>query len=208
MSITATDRILFTGDSITDCDRLRENSLHLGFGYVSFAAARLQARLASPKLQILNRGLSGDRIGNLLGRVQPDLLDLQPTVVSILLGINDTWRRYDRNEETTAEVFENGYRILLGKIRQQLTARIILLEPFLLHTSEDRYAWREDLNPKIDVVRKLAIEFGTDLLPLDSIFAKAATRAPAAFWAYDGVHPTAAGHALIADAWLSQVGLA
>ncbi len=208
MQITNNDRILFTGDSITDCNRVRSNTNHLGFGYVAFIAARLQARMASPDLQILNRGISGNRIGDLLLRVEPDLLDLQPTVISILLGINDTWRRYDHNLPTSTETFEDGYRTLLKKIRQRLTAKVILLEPFLLHVPEDRYAWREDLNPKIDVVRKLAAEFDTDLLPLDGLFAQAATRAPAAFWAEDGVHPTEAGHALIANAWLDHVGMA
>ncbi len=77
----------------------------------------------------------------------------------------------------------------------------MLLEPFLLHVPEDRHGWREDLNPKIDVVRQLAIDFGAELLPLDGLFAQAATQAPPAYWAADGVHPTAAGHALIAETW-------
>ena len=61
-----------------------------------------------------------------------------------------------------------------------------MLEPFVLHVPEDRYTWREDLNPKIDVVRKLAVEFGAELLPLDGLFAQAATQAPAGYWAEDG----------------------
>lgn len=208
MIIKPTDRILFTGDSITDCDRVRTEPASLGYGYASFIAARLQSKLAASKMQVFNRGISGNRIGDLLARDQADLFDLQPTVVSILIGINDVWRRYDSNNPTSAEDFEKGYRTLLGKIRQQLTARVILLEPFLLHVPDDRFAWREDLNPKIDVVRRLAIEFGADLVPLDGIFASAATKAPPIFWAWDGVHPTTAGHGLIAEAWLNHVGLA
>ena len=84
---------------------------------------------------------------------------------------------------------------------------MVLLEPFLLHVPDDRYAWREDLNPKIDVVRKLAVEFGAELLPLDGLFAQAATQAPAAYWAGDGVHPSPAGHALIAETRLENAGL-
>jgi len=96
---------------------------------------------------------------------------------------------------------------VLEKIRGGLDARIVLLEPFLLHVTADRHTWREDLNPKIDVVRKLAVEFGAELLPLDGLFAQAATQAPAAYWAPDGVHPSAAGHALIAETWLENSGL-
>jgi len=208
MQIQPNDRILFTGDSITDCGRDRENPTHLGIGYVAFIAARLQAYLASPDLQILNRGISGNRASDLLGRIEPDLLALKPTVVSILIGVNDVWRRYDSNSPTTADAFEKNYRTILEKISHELEARVVLLEPFLLHVPEDRYAWREDLNPKLDVVRKLAVEFDAELIPLDGLFAKMATQAPAAYWAHDGVHPTAAGAALIAEAWLENADLA
>lgn len=208
MLIHANDTILFTGDSITDCGRSREDTNHLGFGYAAFIAARLQAYLASPELKIYNRGISGNRASDLLGRVDSDLLALKPTVVSILIGINDVWRRYDSNDPTSVEVFEKNYRAVLEKIRSQLKARIVLLEPFVLHVPKDRYTWREDLNPKIDATRRLAVEFGADLIPLDGIFAKAATQTPAAFWAEDGVHPTAAGHALMAEAWLENADLA
>ena len=208
MLIDSQDRILFTGDSITDCGRDRNNPASLGSGYASLTAAHLQARLASPSLKIFNRGISGNRVVDLLKRFDDDLLALQPTVVSILIGINDTWRRYDRNEVTGADAFEKDYRLLLEKIRLNLSARIVLLEPFLLHVPADRFAWREDLNPKIDVTRKLAVEFSAELLPLDGLFAQAATQAPAAYWAEDGVHPSAAGHALIAETWLENAGLA
>jgi acyl-CoA thioesterase-1 len=80
--------------------------------------------------------------------------------------------------------------------------RLILCEPFVLPTSEDRVAWREDLDPKIAVVRRLAREFSAILVPLDDIFAQAATQREPAFWASDGVHPTFEGHALIAQSWL------
>ena len=206
MLINSDDRILFTGDSITDCGRDRNNAESLGWGYAAIAGAHLQARLASPELKIFNRGISGNRACDLLGRVEADLLALKPTVVSILIGINDVWRRYDSNDTTEAKAFERDYRALLEKVAT-LRARVVLLEPFLLHVPDDRYAWREDLNPKIDVVRKLAVEFGAELLPLDGLFAQAATQAPAAYWAGDGVHPSPAGHALIAETWLENAGL-
>jgi acyl-CoA thioesterase-1 len=201
------ERILFTGDSITDCGRVREDSEHLGFGYAAFIAARLQARLASPKLKIFNRGISGNRVRDLWARREADLMALQPTVVSILIGINDVWRRYDSGDATEVEAFKADYNRLLFTVRQSLTTRIILLEPFLLHVPDDRYKWREDLNPKIDAIRELAVEYGTELIPLDGFFAQKATQAPAAYWAGDGVHPSAAGHAAIADAWLEHVGV-
>jgi lysophospholipase L1-like esterase len=209
MLIHADDRILFTGDSITDSGRNREKAEDIGyFGYVPIAAAHLQARLASPDLKIFNRGIGGNRVCDLLKRVDEDLIALKPTVVSILIGINDVWRRYDSGDATDVKAFERDYRAILKKIKDQLGARVVLLEPFVLHTPPDRAKWREDLNPKIDVVRELAIDFKAELLPLDGLFAQAAAQAPAAYWAEDGVHPTAAGHALMAETWLENAGLA
>jgi acyl-CoA thioesterase I len=208
MLIDANDRILFTGDSITDCGRNRDDAANLGLGYPALAGAHLQSRLASPELKIFNRGIGGNRVRDLLARFDSDLLALKPTVVSILIGVNDTWRRYDSGDATDAKAFERDYRTLLEKIAQTVKARVVLLEPFLLHVPADRFTWREDLNPKIDATRKLAVEFGAELLPLDGLFAQAATQAPAGYWAADGVHPTAAGHALIAETWLENAGLA
>lgn len=205
MRIKESDTILFTGDSITDCGRNRADPSSLGSGYAFLLASRLQAKIRSPSLRIHNRGISGNRIYDLEARLEHDLLDLQPTVVSILIGINDTWRRYDSGTPSDIATFKASYDRVLRRIHDELEARVILLEPFLLPVPEDRRAWREDLNPRIDAVRELAMEHRAELIPLDGLFAAAACHAPAAFWLPDGVHPSAAGHALIADAWIRAV---
>jgi acyl-CoA thioesterase-1 len=208
MILKPDDRILFTGDSITDSNRRIDQHHPLGTtGYVLFTGSRLMQHLASPQLEIFNRGIGGDRVSDLLGRFDADLLALQPTVVSIMIGINDTWRAFDSNDPTTAASYEADYRAILTRIRDELGARVVLMEPFVLHVPPDRAKWRADLNARIDVVRQLALEFKTDLIPLDGIFAQAATQAPAEFWAADGVHPTFAGHQLITQAWLKNAGL-
>jgi acyl-CoA thioesterase-1 len=208
MILKPDDRILFTGDSITDSNRRIDQYHPLGTtGYVLFTGAALMARLASPRLEIFNRGIGGDRVKDLLARFDADLLALKPTVVSIMVGINDTWRAFDSNDPTTTEAYEATYRKLLTRIRDEVGARVVLMEPFVLHVPADRHKWRADLNPRIDAVRRLALEFKTDLIPLDGIFAQAATEAPPEFWAADGVHPTIAGHQLIAQAWLKNAGI-
>ena len=208
MILKPDDRILFTGDSITDSGRRNDPSQPLGLnGYVAQTAARLQAHFASSRLTIFNRGIGGNRAKDLVGRLEADLIDLRPTVVSIMIGINDTWRSYDQNDPTSTESFEADLRTILTRVRRELQSRVVLLEPFVLHTPADRAAWREDLNPRIDAVRRLAVEFSTDLIPLDGLFAQAAVHAPAEYWASDGVHPTLAGHQLIAQAWLRNAGI-
>lgn len=209
MIIKPDDVVLFTGDSITDCGRNREEATHLGGGYAFLAAGQLQSQIASPALKVFNRGISGNRVYDLEARLETDLLALKPTVLSILIGVNDTWRRFDSNMISATADFKASYQRILSRVKKELPeTQIILLEPFLLPVPADRKAWRDDLDPKITAVRELSIEFGTEFIPFDGIFAEAATRAPATYWLADGVHPTLAGHTLIADAWLdhAQIG--
>lgn len=198
--------VLFQGDSITDAGRNRNDINDLGLGYPMFIASWFSALYPDKNVRFINRGISGDRVRNLKARWQEDCLDLKPDWVSILIGINDCWRRYDSNDPTSVEAFESDYRYILDQVKEKLNAKIILCEPFVLPTPEDRVQWREDLDPKIHVVRKLAREYGAIFIPLDGIMAQACARKEPAFWAADGVHPTPAGHALIAQAWLKAVG--
>ena len=196
--------VLFQGDSITDCGRGYQDDQDLGCGYAMMAAAWFSAAWPEKQVRFLNRGISGNRAQDLRARWQQDCLALKPTWVSIMIGINDTWRRYDSADPTSAEAFEEAYRAILDACRH-LQARLVLCEPFLLPVYPDQIRWRQDLDPKIAVVRRLAREFEAILVPLDGLFAQAATRRAPAFWAADGVHPTPAGHALIAQAWLRAV---
>lgn len=197
--------VLFQGDSITDAGRDWSDPNSMGVGYPMLAAAFFQARYPESGVRFVNRGISGFRVCDLKARWQEDCIDIRPTIVSILIGINDTWRRYDSDSPTSAEQFEADYRAILTQTRENLCGHIVLMEPFVLPHPEDRKAWREDLDPKIHVVRALAREFEAALIPLDGLFAQASTRREPEYWAGDGVHPTAAGHALIAQAWLETV---
>lgn len=209
MIIRPNDVVLFTGDSITDCGRTDRDPNGLGVGYSYLAAGQLYSQIASPDLKIYNRGINGNRVYDLEARIETDLLALKPTILSILIGVNDTWRRFDSNMISTAADYKASYHRILSRVKKELPeTQIILLEPFLLPVPEDRKAWREDLDPKIAAVRELVAEFGTEFIPLDGIFAEAATRAPASFWSEDGVHPTLAGHTLITDEWLDHAQVA
>jgi acyl-CoA thioesterase-1 len=197
--------VLFQGDSITDAGRSRENDADLGRGYANMTAAWFSALHPELNVRFLNRGIGGNTVKDLQARWQADCLDLKPSWVSILVGINEAARRYAHGDPMPHEVYEAAYRDILTQARESLNARLILMEPFVLPTAPDRIQWREDLDPKIDVVRNLAREFGAILIPVDGIFAEAAAKRELAFWAQDGVHPTPAGHALMAQAWLQAV---
>ncbi|MCW3843120.1 SGNH/GDSL hydrolase family protein [Micromonospora yasonensis] len=195
-------RVLFIGDSITDAGRDRSAGDDLGTGYAMMAAAWFTARHPGRRVGFVNRGVSGDRVRDLRARWETDCLALAPDVVSILIGVNDTWRRYDRNDPTSAADFARDYRHILDATRR-LDARIILVEPFLVPLHDAQRGWREDLDPKVDVVRRLAAEFDATLVAVDELFQ--AADVDDRVWTRDGVHPTPFGHALIAQAWLRAV---
>lgn len=199
------ETVLFQGDSITDCGRDRNAADSLGRGYALMIAGLLGAAHPDLSLRFLNRGISGNRARDLKKRWTEDCIDLQPDWLSILIGINDTWRRYDRNDPTSAEDFEADCRAILERAVEETEARIVLIEPFLLPCPDDRIAWREDLDPKLEALRGLAREFHTILVPMDEAFAALSDTPAPEYWAPDGVHPSPAGHALIARRWIEAV---
>ena len=200
------DLILFTGDSVTDCDRIRRDPTSLGTGYASMIARRLQQEHPDQYLRFRNTGISGDRTCDLLERWERDCIDLQPDWISLLVGVNNTLRRYDVNDPTSDMKFEVEYRKLLHRIKDDTAAGIILGAPFLLHTDPEIAGMREDLDPKIAIVKALALEFGGIWVDFDAAFVAAEQRHVPAYWAADGAHPTEAGHALMAETWLTAMG--
>ena len=194
--------IVFIGDSITDAGR-REDPENLGSGYVRIIAAELAAQ--GDARAIVNTGVSGDRAVDLRARWDDDALSFEPELLSIYVGINDTWRRYDSGDPTPADDFAATYRVLLEAAQARFSPRFILMEPFVVPVTGEQKHWAaEDLDAKRAVVAELATEYGAAFVPLQSLLTEAAAQnGGAASIAEDGVHPTPLGSTLIAGAWLS-----
>jgi len=191
---------VFIGDSVTDCGRLIEPPF--GDGYV-FNIAQ-SGRLAG---EIINVGTSGHRLVDLENRWNTDVLAHNPALVSVAIGINDTWRRYDDNDPTSVEDFEDRYRRVLTATKAHGNPDLVLCEPFLLEVRDEMNTWREDLDPKISVVHKMAAEFGAKLVPFDQHFKAKAKELPMVELADDGIHPSKVGHQIMADLRLRTIGL-
>lgn len=199
----APTHVLLVGDSVTDCGR-RADPEHLGGGYV-----RLLAEGPLRGCRVTNRGVGGDRAVDLAARWQADVLAERPDVLSVAVGINDTWRRYDRGVTTPAEAFEATYRGLLGSALAAGVRRLVLVEPFVVPvTPEQERWWDEDLGAKVAVVHRLAAEHGAVLVPAGTHLAALAAEHGAVALAADGVHPTPAGHRALADLWWAAAGAA
>ena len=199
--------VLFQGDSVTDCGRNYSDMASLGGGYPEMVAQKYQLLFPGSKVTFINKGISGNRVKNLLTRYEEDFKAIKPDFLSILIGINDTWRRYDNNDPTSTESFEETYRELLTRIKTDMpSCKILIIEPFLLNTDPAKAVWREDLDPKIHAVRKLAKEFADYYIPMDGIFAKAEVEMfTCRQITEDGVHPTRTGHSIIAEEYLNAL---
>jgi acyl-CoA thioesterase-1 len=197
-NLDMTGPVLFIGDSITDAGRRDDSPDFLGDGFVRIVAESLAGR------HIINAGISGNRAIDLRDRWHIDVVQQQPDILTVFVGINDTWRRYDSNDPTSAASFEADYRACLADLGG--AAVLILVEPFVLPVTEEQERWHEDLDEKRAAVARLANEYGARFLPLQSLLAAAAEDQGATALAQDGVHPTALGHRMIADAWLEIAG--
>lgn len=205
------DTLLFQGDSITDCGRARNikepnNPNALGCGYAGHAAAALMRRHPGRPLTCFNRAVSGDRVRDLLGRWQPDCLDLQPTVLSLLIGVNDMWRTKDQADTSPPQVYEDHLRQLLQQTKEALPdIRLIVGEPFVTRTGAVTDDWFPEFDQRRAIACKLADEFDAAWVPFQNTFDSALTNEAddPAVWAHDGIHPTPAGHQLMAEAWLA-----
>lgn len=212
VKLAAGEVILFQGDSITDAGRDRERQLpndarSFGNGYALMAASSILEKQPEKLLEIYNRGISGNKVYQLADRWQEDCLDLQPAVLSMLIGVNDYWHKRNGNYDGTVETYETDLRQLLQRTQEALPGvSLVMCEPFSVDGGSAIVAgWQDEFTPYRVAAKKLADEFSTLWVPYHSIFQEAIKHAPASYWCPDGVHPSMAGAQLMAQAWLQVV---
>ena len=204
--------VLFQGDSITDCNRNREIERYMGQGYALMVAGALGTAYPG-EYAFTNRGISGNRIVDIYARIKQDLINLKPDYLSVLIGVNDVWHEYTRQNGVSAEKFELIYGLMIEEIKQALpNIKIMILEPFVLHgnktstTEECPGRWEyfsREVPLRAQAAKRVSEKFGLVFVPLQEIFDEAERIEPTeGYWLADGVHPTAAGHELIKRQWL------
>lgn len=206
-------KVLFQGDSITDAGRDRNDELSalngktFGTGYPILAAAKLLAADPARKIICYNRGISGNRVVDLYARWKIDALNLNPDLISILIGVNDTWHEQKRKNGVELPRYEQIYRMLLEWTKSELPqVKLVLCEPFALLSDVVNERWMYELAERSMIVQKLAKEFDATFVPLQEMLSEAAAQAGDNLKILiDGVHPTLLGSQLIADQWLKYV---
>jgi lysophospholipase L1-like esterase len=207
--INPNSTILFQGDSITDAGRDRnqtEPNVGLGNGYALMTTAILLADRPADKLQFLNRGISGNRIVDLYARIKSDVINLQPTVLSVLIGVNDTWHEFGSQNGVPVPKYERVYTDFLVEVKTALPkTELVLCEPFVLRCGVVTADWVAEMDQRRAAVKTLSQKFGAAFVPFQAMFDEAVKLASPEYWAADGVHPTAAGHQLMAQTWIKEV---
>ena len=199
-------KILFIGDSITDCDR-RGSAAPLGDGYVSMLYNFLQARYPELHLSIVNRGVSGDTTRDLHARWQRDVIDEHPDWLSVGIGINDVWRSFgdDPRSAVPIDEYEATLRLLLDRALATTGAGLLMMEPYMIEPDHS-----QPMRRKMDLFRArfdaIATDYKAILVPTQAAFDTVLRHTKPEQWADDKIHPNPPGHAVIALAFLKALG--
>lgn len=204
-------RILFQGDSITDCGRNRDFVISVGDGYPVLVKAELGYDFPG-EYEFINKGISGNRIVDVYARIKMDIINLAPDYMSILIGVNDVWHEITQGNGVDADKFETIYSMLIEEIKAALpNIKIVILEPFCLKGTAtadceeipNRWSiFRSEVEKRAEKAKNVAEKYGLPFIPLQEKFDKATELAEPAYWLRDGVHPTSMGHELIKREWM------
>ena len=213
-------RIIFLGDSITESAVNSKNqAVSVGGkeiypeydGFIHLLKENL-----NEDIELIGKGISGDKVSDLLTRYNRDVIKLNPDIVFIYIGINDVWHKYDFGTGTDIDLYELGLRQIISDIKNQ-GSKIVLCTPTLIGENTGEFTlgnqfknvetmenMNRDLDAFSDVIRSLSKEFDTDLIDLRKIFMSYVTKnninnQAAGLLTNDGVHLNDLGNKLIAD---------
>lgn len=209
MKLANGETLLFTGDSITDCGRVRPLGQRdgLGEGYVALVDAMLAARHPECRIRVLNTGIGGNRVIDLDARWQEDVLDLRPDWLSIMIGINDVWRQFDTPmdpNQVLIDRYETVFRGILERTRPTLKG-LVLMTPYYIESAQTD-PMRASMDRYGKVVERLAKEFDAVFVDVQAVFDQFLQHRPTQSLCGDRVHPNKTGHMVMAEAFLGAVG--
>ncbi len=202
-------KVIFLGDSIT------QQGADLDIGFISL----LKNNLNQSDFELIGKGISGNKISDLLVRYKSDVLDLNPDIVFIYIGINDVWHKYDFGTGSDIDIYEKGLRKIISDISSS-GSKVVLCTPTVIGENTGDYKlgnkfkdvqtmdkMHRDLDLFSEVVEKLSSEYSTELLDLRKIFMDyISTNNPnnnsSGILTYDGVHLNKQGNTLIANEML------
>ena len=214
MKIAPRSKLVFIGDSITDCERARPVGEGLfgavGKGYVSLIEGLLGAIHPAHAIRIVNMGSSGNTVLDLRGRWQTDVLDLKPDWLSVMIGVNDVWRQFDLQRQSEIHVLPDVYARTLDeivRIARPTVKGLVMMAPFYIEPNR-KDAMRSRMDEYGAIVKKTAKKHNALFIDTQAAFDDVLKHMHANAIAWDRVHPNIVGHAIIARAFLNAIGVA
>ena len=196
-------KIVFIGDSITDCERDRTDENSLGNGFVKILSDKLRPIYPDMDIQLINKGISGNEVCDVLARVNKDVIDLKPDTAVIMIGINNVLHQYKYGKQLDLKQFERDFTELLGKIKDA-GITLIVLEPFLM-PAPDKLRMRPLFNKELEIIHRVAVDIADEFVAYDEMFNGLSESIRYTEYSMDGVHPTHRGSRLIADTVIKAI---
>lgn len=196
-------RIVFFGDSITDCDRDRADVKSLGNGYVKILGDKLRPIYPDMDIDLINKGVSGNEVCDLLARVQSDVIDLKPDAVVIMIGINNVIHQFKIGKQLDLKQFERDLIALMEALKEAGIV-VIFLEPFLL-PAPDKKRLRPLFDKELEIINRVCSAQCDEFVAFDEMFNGLCETRPYSMYSEDGVHPTFKGSNLIANTAIKAI---
>lgn len=211
MVIGKQETLLIIGDSVTDCGRaypIGEGEGNMGNGYARNVQALLDMKYPDRRIRVINMGISGNTSRDLRARWQTDAMDLKPDWVSVMIGINDIWRKYDQCLHPEMKVDLDEYEKNLRWILETTlpTVKGICLMPPCYMEQNHQDAMRADADRYREKVKDLAKEYGVLYADAQKDMDEYFQYYPAVYMSWDRVHPNQVGHMILARALVNALG--
>jgi len=213
LKIAPRNKLLFIGDSITSAARDfnqpgEGNDAAFGDGYVRVIRSLLDAVYPARKIRVINKGVGGHTIRDLSNRWEQDVIAHSPDWLSVMIGINDVWRQFDRPLITECHVlpdeYERIYRQLLEQTRPLLKG-LVIASPYVIDLNTQD-AMRSRMDEYREISARMAEEYDAVYVDTQSLFDRYLQHYHPNQLCWDRIHPSASGHMLIARGWLNAMG--
>ncbi len=194
------ETLIYLGDSVTDCGRHPDGIYNLGTGYPNIFSALFRVNYPETMINFVNKGVGGNRTTEVIARLKSDVLDMNPDVVTLLIGVNDVWRFFEFPASKRGIAAEQ-YRENLHKIIQPILAggaRMLVMTPFFVDTNPNE-PMRTKVLEYAAICKEVAESYHIEVVELQPVFENLMKKGITSYeLSGDRVHPKVTGHTAIA----------
>jgi lysophospholipase L1-like esterase len=190
-------KVIFFGDSITQAATSPQ-------GFITLLNETVKTNKQTDQYELLGKGIGGNKIYDLFFRFEGDVLNNNPDVVVIWVGVNDVWHKRSFQTGTDPDKFVLFYGAMIKKL-QERNIKVVLCTPASIGEKTDYTNDMDgDLNKYSQLIRDLATKYNCGMLDFRKVFhaynlEHNTSNLEKGILTTDGVHLNAAGNKLVAD---------